>query len=90
MCGRFTDMYTWEQLWRLYMLSVGFPQSNMQPNYNHCPPDPTNTILLRDGKRVFELLTHRRCPAEISLYADSAYHLLASRRGFYHHQRPRP
>jgi putative SOS response-associated peptidase YedK len=54
MCGRFTDMYTWEQLWRLYMLSVGFPQSNMQPNYNHCPTDPTTTILLRDGKRVFE------------------------------------
>jgi putative SOS response-associated peptidase YedK len=54
MCGRFTDMYTWEQLWRLYMLSVGFPQSNMQPNYNHCPTDPTNTILLREGKRVFE------------------------------------
>ena len=47
-------MYTWEQLWRLYMLSVGFPQSNMQPNYNHCPTDPTTTILLRDGKRVFE------------------------------------
>ena len=47
-------MYTWEQLWRLYMLSVGFPQSNMQPNYNHCPTDPTDTILLRDGKRVFE------------------------------------
>jgi putative SOS response-associated peptidase YedK len=54
MCGRFTDMYTWEQLWRLYMLSVGFPQSNMQPNYNHCPTDPTSTILLREGKRVFE------------------------------------
>jgi len=54
MCGRFTDMYTWEQLWQLYMLSVGFPQSNMQPNYNHCPTDPTDTILLRDGKRVFE------------------------------------
>jgi putative SOS response-associated peptidase YedK len=53
-CGRFTDLYTWEQLWQLYMLSVGFPQSNMQPNYNHCPTDPTNTILLRDGKRVFE------------------------------------
>jgi putative SOS response-associated peptidase YedK len=54
MCGRFTDMYTWEQLWKLYMLSVGFPQSNMQPNYNHCPTDPTSTILLRDGRRVFE------------------------------------
>lgn len=54
MCGRFTDMYTWEQLWQLYMLSVGFPQSNMQRNYNHCPTDPTSTILLRDGKRVFE------------------------------------
>ena len=54
MCGRFTDMYTWEQLWQLYMLSVSFPQSNMQPNYNHGPTDPTTTILLRDGKRVFE------------------------------------
>ena len=60
MCGRFTDMYTWEQLWRLYMLSVGFPQSNMQPNYNHCPTDPTNTILLRDGKRVFERMRAAR------------------------------
>ena len=26
----------------------------MQPNYNHCPTDPTSTILLRDGKRVFD------------------------------------
>ena len=54
MCGRFTNMYSWEELWRLYMLSVGFTQSNMQPNYNHCPTDPTSTILLREGKRVFE------------------------------------
>jgi|GEM_PF-6821704 len=46
MCGRFTNMYTWEQLWRLYVLSVGFPQSNYQSL-----PD---MILLRDGKRVFE------------------------------------
>ena len=55
MCGRFTDMYTWEQLCALYMLIVGLPQSNMASRTTIvCPTDRPASILLRDGKRVFE------------------------------------
>jgi len=52
MCGRFTRQYTWEQLHRLYRLSVpmaGIP--NLQPQYNVCPTDPTDVVLPSDGAR---------------------------------------
>src|SRR5664280_2068950 len=45
MCGRFTRMYTWRELWELYMLTAGPPSSNLKPRYNICPTNEIDTIV---------------------------------------------
>ncbi|MBS4082396.1 MAG: SOS response-associated peptidase family protein, partial [Rhizobiales bacterium] len=65
MCGRFTKMYTWEQLHRLYMLTheatwkSGNPaaRSNLQPRYNICPT--TQIDIIRDMNGRPEILAAR-------------------------------
>ena len=57
MCGRFTYKLTWEELVRLYRLTLDQPARNTQPRYNVCPTDPIDTIVERDGQR--ELVTMR-------------------------------
>jgi putative SOS response-associated peptidase YedK len=47
MCGRFTQKYTWEELNRLYRLTQ--PARNVRPNYNVCPTDPIDAIILGTG-----------------------------------------
>ena len=50
MCGRFTYKLTWEELVRLYRLTLDQPARNTQPRYNVCPTDPVDTVVERDGK----------------------------------------
>ena len=57
MCGRFTYKLTWEELVRLYRLTLDQPARNTQPRYNVCPTDPIDTIVERDGQR--ELVSMR-------------------------------
>jgi putative SOS response-associated peptidase YedK len=57
MCGRFTYKLTWEELVRLYRLTLDQPPRNTQPRYNVCPTDPIDTIVGRDGQR--ELVSMR-------------------------------
>ena len=57
MCGRFTYKLTWEELVRLYGLTLDQPARNTQPRYNVCPTDPIDTVVENDGKR--ELVTMR-------------------------------
>jgi putative SOS response-associated peptidase YedK len=57
MCGRFTYKLTWEELMRLYRLTLDQPARNTQARYNVCPTDPIDTVVERDGKR--ELVTMR-------------------------------
>ena len=45
-------MYTWEELYNLYMLSVGFPPSNFQPRYNICPTTTVDVVVRGDDKRA--------------------------------------
>jgi putative SOS response-associated peptidase YedK len=46
MCGRFTRDYTWEQVHAfLQPLTVGRPESNLQPSYNVCPTDTIDAVL---------------------------------------------
>src|SRR5579864_2017164 len=47
MCGRFTRMYTWQELIDLYHLSVP-AMTNFQPRYNICPTD-TIDVVVRGG-----------------------------------------
>ena len=51
MCGRFTYKLTWEELVRLYRLTLDQPPRNTQARYNVCPTDPVDTVVDRDGKR---------------------------------------
>jgi putative SOS response-associated peptidase YedK len=53
MCGRFTDMYTWEEVYRYYQL-IGETPTNWGPNFNVCPTDPAGVVVPREGKRGFE------------------------------------
>ncbi|MDE2135491.1 MAG: SOS response-associated peptidase [Alphaproteobacteria bacterium] len=56
MCGRFTNRYTWRELHALYMLSVGFPQSNFRPRYNIAPTQIAPVVRLEDGTREIAFL----------------------------------
>ena len=55
MCGRFTRMYTWQELVALYRLTLG--ASNLQPRYNIFPPTQVDAVLEMDGRR--ELVSMR-------------------------------
>ena len=46
MCGRFTRMYTWQELVSLYHLSVP-AMTNFQPRYNICPTDTIDEDVLQ-------------------------------------------
>lgn len=52
-----TYTLTWEELVRLYRLTLDQPARNTQPRYNVCPTDPIDAIVAADGKR--ELLPMR-------------------------------
>ena len=44
MCGRYTRMYTWAELYALYMLTIGRTSSNFQPRYNICPTTDVDVV----------------------------------------------
>lgn len=49
MCGRFTHRLSWEQIHRLYNLTLGF--TNLEPSYNVAPTDTIFIVIDRNGKR---------------------------------------
>jgi putative SOS response-associated peptidase YedK len=53
MCGRFTNRLTWEEIVRLYRLTIKLPPHNLPPRYNICPTDPVDVVTERDGIRNF-------------------------------------
>src|ERR1700722_3426110 len=56
MCGRFTQNYTWEQVYAF--LSVFGPPRNLQPHYNIAPTDTVDVIRL-DKHGARELVSMR-------------------------------
>jgi putative SOS response-associated peptidase YedK len=52
MCGRFTNRLTWEEIMRLYRLTIKTPPHNLPPRYN-IPTDPVDVVTERDGNRDF-------------------------------------
>jgi putative SOS response-associated peptidase YedK len=57
MCGRFTRMYTWQELVALYQLSTP-PWSNLEPRTNICPTDTIDVVVRGDDERA---LVPMRC-----------------------------
>jgi putative SOS response-associated peptidase YedK len=53
MCGRFTNKLTWEDVVRLYRLTLNVPPHNLRPRYNICPTDTIDTIVFEHGVRSF-------------------------------------
>src|SRR6476660_2204987 len=53
MCGRFTNKLTWDEIMRLYRLTIKAPPHNLPPRYNICPTDPVDVVTERDGNRDF-------------------------------------
>jgi len=56
MCGRFTYLMTWEQIVRLYRLTLDQPAQNTRARYNVCPTTTIDTIVAQDGKRMLVLM----------------------------------
>lgn len=57
MSGRFTRMYTWRELVRLYRLTDAAPPTNLQPRYNICPTTMIDAVIQRGASR--ELVSMR-------------------------------
>jgi putative SOS response-associated peptidase YedK len=51
MCGRFTYRLTWEEIVRLYQLTLDQPAQNTRARYNICPTTTIDTIVEREGTR---------------------------------------
>jgi len=51
MCGRFTRMYTWQELVELYHLSTP-PWSNLEPRFNICPTNTIDAVVRGDEERA--------------------------------------
>jgi putative SOS response-associated peptidase YedK len=54
MCGRPTYKLTWEEIYRLYQLTLGKPPHNLRPWHNVCPTTTIDTIVEHDGERGLE------------------------------------
>ena len=52
MCGRSTYKLTWEEIVRLYRLTLDQPARNTQARYNVCPTTGIDTIVSSDDKRL--------------------------------------
>jgi putative SOS response-associated peptidase YedK len=50
MCGRFTYNLTWEEIWKLYQLTLN--SSNLKPNFNVCPTTTIDVVVRGDDARV--------------------------------------
>ncbi len=51
MCGRFTIKLTWDDIVRLYRLTLNAPPHNLRPRYNVCPTDTIDTIVFEQDVR---------------------------------------
>jgi putative SOS response-associated peptidase YedK len=55
MCGRFTQMYSWEELYTLYNLSNP-AISNIRPNWNVAPTQDVGVVMPEDGGRNYKMM----------------------------------
>src|SRR5271154_883836 len=51
MCGRSTYKLTWEEIARLYRLTLDQPPQNTRARYNVCPTTTIEAIVEQDGGR---------------------------------------
>jgi putative SOS response-associated peptidase YedK len=51
MCGRYTNLLTWQQIVELYRITLDTPARNIRAHYNICPTDQVEVVASSDGKR---------------------------------------
>lgn len=56
MCGRFSNKYTWRELYDLYALTYGFHASDWQPIFNIPPTTRIPVIRFIEGQRRIDLM----------------------------------
>ncbi|HMJ27714.1 MAG TPA: hypothetical protein VK512_03245 [Xanthobacteraceae bacterium] len=66
-------MYTWEELIRLYRLTVPNIPSNLQPRYNICLTTTIDAVVENEGKRALEAATRKMNPSVPQSVIDEAY-----------------
>lgn len=62
MCGRFTQMMTWEELHALYAIHER-PRSNLEPRYNIAPTQTIAAVVEAEGERRLEAMRWGLVPA---------------------------
>jgi putative SOS response-associated peptidase YedK len=55
MCGRFTQMYSWEELYNLYNLS-NLHALNLRPNWNVAPTQDVGVVVPEDEGRLYKTM----------------------------------
>lgn len=56
MCGRYSNRYTWRELYELYRLSYGYQESDWEPKFNIAPTTQIPVIRFVDGERRMDLM----------------------------------
>lgn len=62
MCGRFTQLFTWEELYNLYNLSNAVTP-NLQPSWNIAPTQESRVIVREEQGRVYRAMRWGLVPA---------------------------
>ncbi len=72
MCGRFTQEYTWAEIYALYQLTAQPPQ-NLAASWNVAPTDDAGVIIReKDGERLFHKMRWGLLPFWVKNLRDGA------------------
>lgn len=56
MCGRYTHLYTWRELFRLLNLNTATPEINLNPSWNVAPTQLAPIVRQQDGVRTASMV----------------------------------
>ena len=78
MCGRFTQAYTWHELYELYRLTC--PPVNTQPHYNIAPTTTIDVVVPHEAGRDLVSMRWGLIPSHACAYRAKGLRVMAHRR----------